>query len=175
MNPRERKILAAALLMGMIFMVDRWALAPVRRRWDRLQGEIVDAQKEIQRDRQLLQDRIQIEKEYRLLDRTSKKEKKRGITALLEEVESLARHNGVHVIDLKPPSHLEESSRQAAVSLVLESEWAPLTRFLTAVYQSPTLLGVERCSIRRQRDDSARLQSQFVIAEVERNPIGEPE
>lgn len=185
---RERAVFVLTLLAGIVYALDQFALAPAWTTWERQHDEIARKQNQMARDRQALQDRRQIERDYRTFVRVAMKEGAPGqlasgeqyglplrpegvgapgMTALLGEVETLARQSGVKITDIKPRALQGGASRDLSISVALESAWEPLAKFLYAVHQSPQLLEVERASLRRAREDSSTLQGQLVIGEIQ--------
>jgi len=160
---REPILFGAAILAGAAFVLDRLALAPAWEARERVKCEIALKERQLGQDRQILRERTRIEHDYALLTHPAGKDRSHGMNALLGEIESLARRNGVSLIDIKPqPPHLN-SSKGASVSILTESAWEPLARFIYQVYESPQLLQVERASLHRKNEDTAILQGQLLI------------
>jgi hypothetical protein len=160
---REKGVLIATLLAGLTFALDRYALAPIWKAWRQMDMEIARKEKEIREDHEILRDRKEIERDYLAFAHSARKETLPDATALLGEIESLARKSGVKIIDIKPePSH-RDSSRDVSVSIITESTWEPLARFIYQIHRSPRSLRLEKAGLNRKSEDAATLQGQLLI------------
>jgi len=114
-------------------------------------------------DREILRTQETIRRDYRLLQARAKGIPESGTTGLLKELEALTQKSGVKLEHIAPQSRAGDPSANAPVSMVIESPWTSLARFVYQVYESPLILDIESAHLRLKSDKDTSIEGEFTL------------
>jgi Tfp pilus assembly protein PilO len=146
LSKREKTFVYATALIVFFAAVDRLVYYPIVNHFNELDQEILKQEEQIRKNWRSLAVREAVLKSfsayegYALTAGSDEEE----VANLLNEIEALARKTGLSLINVKPkPLTKEEVWKRYPVEVEVETEWAPLFKFIYELYSSKFLLRVK--------------------------------
>jgi Tfp pilus assembly protein PilO len=146
LSKREKTFVYATALIVFFAAVDRLVYYPIVNHFNELDQEILMQEEQIRKNWRSLAVREAVLKSfsayegYALTAGSDEEE----VANLLNEIEALARKTGLSLINVKPkPLTKEEVWKRYPVEVEVETEWAPLFKFIYELYSSKFLLRVK--------------------------------
>lgn len=146
LSKREKTFVYATALIVFFAAVDRLVYVPIVNLSDELDREILMQEKQIKANWRNLAMREAVLKTFSVYDgyASSTGSDEKEVANLLNEIEALARKNGLSLINVKPkPLTKEQYWKRYHVEVEIETEWTPLFKFIYDLYSSKFLLRVK--------------------------------
>ena len=143
---------------------------PLWKAWEGVHDAVGKKQEQVIDDRRLIAEGEDIRRSYAIsFSSRASKEKEQDrhegeMTALLREIELLARQSGIRIRDIKPQSAFNRSVKTQAVFISAESTWDGLAQFIYAVQRSSQLLRIQKGDFHRNGEEENHLTGQFIIS-----------
>ncbi len=166
LQKREKTILVITLLLSGLFVLDKFVVSNMLSSWSRLNSDIDTQEALLKRDRHILSQKNQIVEEYKdyALTLVANLESADAMTPFLKEIEKLARRSRVKIKDMKPLSSQDQKQEQeTAVSVVTESPWRNLAKFVYQLQNSPQMLQVKKANLHAKTEGSTRMTARLLI------------
>jgi hypothetical protein len=166
---REKAIAAAAVLIGALFLGDRFILSPIAESLRSLDERVIVQSSRLRRGRLLLARKEALRKEYGALTRAGGAgggSDALDPTTLIKEVENQARAAGARIKDLRPST---TDKKTPALSIVVESSWDAVARLIQGLEHSPRMIRIEKALI-QSRSDSGAVSAQLLVLHPSAQP-----
>jgi hypothetical protein len=166
---REKAVLFVTVLVVSAALIDMVVIKPLVKKTDSLDAQIDSRETEIRKNLKIMSQKQRIEIQqasYRpyLGARSSENEE---FTVFLKEVDTLARENGVYVVDLKPTgTKVTVDSTKYLINLNIEAEVAALAKFMYSLEDSKKLMTVEKYQISPKSKDSQTAKCSLLISKL---------
>ena len=147
LSKRESALVYATAIIIVFVSVDRLVYHPIANRFNELDQEILLKENQLKRNLRNLAARETVFNAYSAyaaygLTAGSDEEE---IAGLLNEIEGLARKSGPSLVNVKPkPATRTDFGKQYPVEVELETEMAPLIKFIHGLHSSKHLLRVKQ-------------------------------
>ena len=146
LSKREKTFVYATALVVFFAAVDRLVYYPIVNHFNELDQEILKQEEQIRKNWRSLAVREAVLKSYSAYDgyALTAGSDEEEVANLLNEIEALARKTGLSLINVKPkPLTKEEFWKRYPVEVEVETEWAPLLKFIYGLYSSKFFLRVK--------------------------------
>jgi hypothetical protein len=147
LSPRQRRLVyVAAAILG-VALLERVIYAPVSNRLYELDQEIVAKENQLRRNLRNLATREEVLQAYAPytthVSPTGSDEATTG--RVLKEIEELARKSGLALVNVRPkPATKVDVGKQYPVEVELDTQMAPLIRFIHGLHGSKHLMRVKQ-------------------------------
>jgi type II secretory pathway component PulM len=148
-NPREKWLLAAAAAIVLAFALDKTLWRPMQKQQTDVDKTLKAHMRVLARKKWLLAHEKEILKKYGPPPEERAQPAPAagaGGSALLNHLAVLARQSGIKIRDLKP---VQEKGAYSGASILFNSTWPPLARFLTSIEKPSGSLHVQKLTITR--------------------------
>lgn len=146
LTKREKNILIICVVLGGAYFGYNGVYKPVTERLDYLDQKAVVLQKQIKKNREMIKNSEQVEKNYaEIVDRFKQvRSNEQEMSAILSEIEDVARGLEMQIADLKPHRVRSEANfNRFSVSLTLSSEISDIVQFIYELQKEPHFFNVE--------------------------------
>lgn len=160
---REKNILLAAAALLALFILDKQLVRGRAGAGDSLGRLVAREEASLSRELRLIARRGEImELHKRLLHGKKDIPAQDEATAMLSDVETLARKHRISLQDMKP-GRAANPGESSSLSIQAEGGWESLSAFLLAIDDSPALLQVEKVTLRLKGKEPGLLETQLLI------------
>jgi hypothetical protein len=169
LSKRERIIVYLLLAAISFLLFDRVVLAPIGKRMDTLNNEIISQEKKLIRSMHIVQQEESIINEYN--EYTKQLNQARSdegeITVFQKSVEELTKKANLSVINMQP-SEVEKAGlyKKYAIKLDAEATAVQLTDFLYQLERDSQLMRVSEFSLSQSRGSSSVLKIYMLITKI---------
>lgn len=166
LSKKERTLLYAAGVIIFFVSLDRLVYYPIVSRLHELDQEILLKENQLKKNLRNLAARETVLKTYSAyaayaLTAGSDEEK---IAGLLSEIEGLARKSGLSLVNVRPkPVTKTDFGKQYPVEVEVETEMAPLIKFIYGLHSSKHLLRVKTLRLMPKEGGTSTAKSYLLI------------
>ena len=169
LSQKEKIGLFASAILVSLVILDRLILTPINDRIQQINREIKIGEKQLVMGLRNLNQKEFVSSEYKkyesYLKNSGSDEEK--TTAILSEIEILAKKSSVSLIDIKPQQNQNiDSYKEYAIEVETESSMDALLRFLHELNASSQLLRAEKIRLNLKDKDSSVVKSLIQITKI---------
>ena len=170
LSGREQKILVLCVLTGLGALFYSGVIVPMNAKKDSLRQEVAVQQKRLDKDLKIIRKAEALEETYAFFVQKFRQPGtgEETVSSILSEIEEVAGKLGLHVADLKPKKvNHNEYDNQFSVSLMIESEFVDIVRFLYTLQQQPYMFDVEEVEFEKSpRKNETMITTRLVLGKT---------
>ena len=159
-------IIACALLYNFIF-------EPIGKKWVKANKEIQIKRMSLMKNIRAVKNRKKVFSEYEIYaDRVKQKgSDEKEIAMIFREIESAARNNHVHILNMKPMPFISKSGekegyKKLAVEVECEAQMSSLVQFIYNIQTCSQMLKVEQIKLKAKEMNSNIIRSKLSIGKI---------
>ncbi|MFQ5796859.1 MAG: type 4a pilus biogenesis protein PilO [Candidatus Bipolaricaulia bacterium] len=166
LSKREKTIVYVTAVIVFFGLVDRLVYYPIVNHFKELDQEILIQEKQLRTNWRHLAAQEAVRKAYSAFDgyALTAGSDEEEVASLLNEIEGLARKTGLSLANVKPkPLTKKEYWKQYPVEIEVETEWAPLIKFIHGLTSSKYLLRVKHLRLMPKGKRTTRIRGYLII------------
>lgn len=166
LSKRGKVIVYITAIVIFIGLVDRLVYYPIVNRFKELDQEILLQEKQLRINLRNLAARETVLKAYSAYNgyALAAGSDEEEVASLLNEIEGLARKTGLSLVNVKPkPLTKKEFWKQYPVEIEVETEWAPLLKFIHGLYSSKYLLRIKHLRLMPTGRRTTRVKGYLIV------------
>ena len=170
LNEREKTIFIVCVVLIAAFGVFQLVLKPLKDAKENAADRIRVDERKLKKNLEIIKHSQSTEKQYQKLIEVMGTAGTEGaeVSTMVSRLEAAAKEADIHIANMQPQHSVvkQDIVRVFPVELVIDGQWAAITKFLYLVQSPPDLLNIEELNLEKYSDATAALRGRIVLSRV---------